>query len=388
MSSSARVWRVPVALLVSGLVVAALLLLPSNVAGFGLFVSVEGSGAGSDEFAVGNDVPFTVSLNLVLDEVLGATVTADLDGPGGFSRSFVGIPLGPDGVTFGPSTPTFDVKVVEASTTTPDTTIEGTVTHDSVGTVFVGYGFGYKGTATPASITIDGLLGLPANAPSGDYTLKITVDNDDGEPAKVVTVTLTVLPSLKTTLQAGWRTFSIPIRAEGSTTNGRFYATANLGTAVQNGLVDPDQVEQAFRFNAATQLFELIVIGEASNDAALLPTEAIYVESKSAHGATLIFEDGQSGPPSRAVSAGWNLFGLAVPRDQTTMDAKAALISLLVAPGGGDGYTIVVSPSINPDPFILTFPLATQDLTRSRGYWVFMENADTLAGFSTTPVEP
>ena len=85
-----------------------------------------------------------------------------------------------------------------------------------------------------------------------------------------------------------------------------------------------------------------------------------------------------------------NLFGLAVPLDQTTMDAKAALISVdeSGATAASDGYSIVVSPSINPDPFILTRPLAAQDLTRSRGYWVFMQNDDTLAGFSTTPVDP
>ena len=48
----------------------------------------------------------------------------------------------------------------------------------------------------------------------------------------------------------------------------------------------------------------------------------------------------------------------------------------------------MVSPTINTDPFFLTFPVIGQDLTRSRGYWAFMENDDTLAGFSTTPVGP
>ena len=384
----------PVSLLVSVIVVAALLLLPRGAAGFDVKLDIGGPilpGEDAPSFLAGHDVPFNVTLTLVLDEVLGATVTADLDGPNGFKRTFVGIPLGPpdaspslDTVTFGPATPTFDVKVVEASTT-PDTTIQGTVTLDKVDTVFVGYGFGYKGTATPASITIDGLLSLPTTAPSGHYTLKITVDNDDGADPTVVTVTLTVRPFQTTTVPEGWSTFSIPIRAELATTNGRFYATENLHTAAQNGQVDPDDVEQAFRFNAATQQFELIIIGASSN-APLLPTEAIYVESKSAHDATLVYEDDQSGPPARPLSKDWNLFGLALPLGQATMAADDALISVFTAPGGVDGYSIVLSPSINPDPFILTRPVGDKALTVERGYWVFMENADTLAGFSTTPV--
>ena len=45
---------------------------------------------------------------------------------------------------------------------------------------------------------------------------------------------------------------------------------------------------------------------------------------------------------------------------------------------------------MNPDVFIWTVgesPVGV-DLTRSLGYWVFMQREDTLAGFSTTPVEP
>ncbi len=102
----------------------------------------------------------------------------------------------------------------------------------------------------------------------------------------------------------------------------------------------------------------------------------------------MIVEDAQTNPPSRLLSTGWNLVGLAVPLDVATMDATDGLVSVFETGGGLTGYTIVVSPTINPDPFILTRPLAAQDLTRSRGYWVFMENDDTLAGFSTTPVNP
>lgn len=387
-STALRAARLPISVVVSALVVAALLLLPANVSGFGLSVSVGGSGAGSDEFARGNDVPFTANLTLEKDEVLGATVTADIDGPGGFSRTFVGIPLGPptasptlDTVTFGPATPTFDVKVVEASTT-PDTTLKGTVTLDSVETVFVGYGFGYKGTVTPASITIDGVLSLPASAIAGTYTLTITVDNGVGvDSPQTEVVTLILLPSLIVSIPSGWSTYSIPIAAE----NSKFFAGSGLGTGAQDGLVDPAKVTIAYKYDAAatTPVFVQVVTGTI-----LSPTEAVLVKSSVSHNATLIVQDAQTSPPSRLLSAGWNLFSLAVPLNVTTMDAKDALISVNETAASDPGYQIVVSPSINSDPFLLTRPLATQDLTRSRGYWVFMKNDDTLAGFSTTPVGP
>ena len=382
--------RLPISVVVSALVVAALLLLPSNVAGFGLSVSVEGSGAASDEFALGNDVPFTVTLLLGASEVLNSTVTVDVDGPAGFARTFVGLPLGSAvgtnvTTTFGPSGSGADVPAPQASPVA-DTTIAGTVTHGSILTEFdqpfVGYGFGYKGLVDNASITIDGVLSLPSNAPAGKYTLEITVDNGAGANSpQTVVVELTLLPGLVVNLPVGWSTYSIPIAAE----NSKFFASAGLGTGAQDGLVDPAKVTIAFKFDAAatTPVFTQVVAGTI-----LSPTEAVLVKSLVEHDATLIVQDAQTNPPSRLLSTGWNLFGLAVPLDQTTMDATDALVSVLESAGGLTGYSIVVSPTINPDPFILTKPLATQDLTRSRGYWVFMENDDTLAGFSTTPVGP
>lgn len=176
-SSALRVWRLPISAAVSALVVAALLLLPSNVAGFGLSVAVEGSGEDGDEFALGNNVPFTATLLLDLAEVLSSTVTMDIEGPAGsgFIRTITGIPLGgilPPGATsgvdqvttFGLSTATADVAV-SPSTPVADTTISGSVIHGSILTEFdqpfVGYGFGYKGLVNNASITIDGTLSLP-----------------------------------------------------------------------------------------------------------------------------------------------------------------------------------------------------------------------------------
>ena len=405
-STTLRAARLPISVVVSALVVAALLLLPNNVSGFGVSVSVGGTGGDSDEFALGNVVPFTVTILVEDGEILAGIATATVDlvitGPDSFTRTITGIPLGgflPEGATtavdqttsFGPAGAGADVTVA-TSTPDGDTTISGNVIHEQILTEFdqpfVGYGFGFKGLVKNASITIDGTLVLPALATAGVYTLEITVDNDPSEGSAVTqTVTLTILPSLIVALPSGWSTYSIPIAAE----NSKFFASAGLGTGAQDGLVDPDNVTIAYKYNpaAATPVFVQVVASTI-----LSPTEAVLVKSSTSHNATLIVQDAQTNPPSRLLSAGWNLFGLAVPLDVTTQDAADALISVnKLGSGASDGYSIVVSPTINADPFFIfrdssTGVLPAQNLTRSRGYWVFMENDDTLAGFSTTPVDP
>ena len=191
--------------------------------------------------------------------------------------------------------------------------------------------------------------------------------------------------SLGVPLSQGFSLFSIPIAAQ----NNKFFVVtpSTLGTSSQDGLVDKTQVTIAFKFNAATQEFDQIVTGTATNT--ISPTEAVIVNSSSAHRATLILSQVQSSPPSRTLNQGWNLVSLAVPPDTVTMDADLALISAFVTPTGQVGYTQVVSPAMNPDPFIWTRLASSPPLlTRWRGYWVFMENTDTLAGFSSTPVQP
>ena len=392
-TSALRRLRLPLTVFVSALVVVALLLLPDSVSGFGISVDIDAGGT-DNEFTEGDAVPFKVVLTLELDEILGASVTADLTGPGGFSRTFTGIPIGDDGTTFGPSTATSDVLVL--ATPTADTTLSGTVTLASIAVDADGFGysspkFGYKGIVDNASISIDGTLLLPSTALHGDYTLTFTVDNGLGPSfEQSESVTLTILDSLDTTLPVGWTTFSIPIAAA----NSKFFAENDLGTGIQDGLVDPANVEQAFRFDAASKTFQEIILSgspsstQVANSDPLQPTEVVLVLSSASHDATLIFQTVQTNPPSRVLPADWNLVGLAVPLGEATKQVDEALISIFLTPSGLVGYDIVVSPPINADPFVWTrgeSPIP--NLTRSRGYWVFMENEDTLAGFSTTPVE-
>ncbi len=130
--------RLPAVLLVSAIVVVALFVLPRGALGFQLSVSIDGP----TTFVAGNDVSFVVTFQLDLDELFNASVTADLAGPGGFSRTIVGIPVGPDGVSFGP---------IQSSTPTTDVSMSGDITHASRRAVTHGMPSDPTGTGVTAS---------------------------------------------------------------------------------------------------------------------------------------------------------------------------------------------------------------------------------------------
>jgi len=78
-------------------------------------------------------------------------------------------------------------------------------------------------------------------------------------------------------------------------------------------------------------------------------------------------------PPSRPLTAGWNLIGLASLEDMLVEDAFFSL--------AGEGQ--VVSPTGNESPGAV---LAGDLVYVGESYWVYMLSERTLAGFTTTPV--
>jgi hypothetical protein len=184
---------------------------------------------------------------------------------------------------------------------------------------------------------------------------------------------------LGTALPQGWSMFSIPIYAS----NSLFYATSTgLGTSSQDGIVDPAKVTIAYRFNASTQAWSQLV-----STSTVLPLEGILINSSEAHVARLSVSTINTTPPTKALSAGWNLVGTASLLSSANTAANEALISAFSTPSGLVGYNQVVSPSINSTAFAWTRgdTSSIPTLNRWKGYWVFMENADTMAGFSSTP---
>jgi hypothetical protein len=140
----------------------------------------------------------------------------------------------------------------------------------------------------------------------------------------------------------------------------------------------------AYRFNAAANppAWVQIVTGNT-----VLPLEGILINSKESHTATVRISADNIAPPTKTLSAGWNLVGTAPQLTDTTMVANEALISIFSNPSGQVGYNQVVSPSINATTFSWTRgdTSGIPTLDRWEGYWVFMENTDIMAGFSSTP---
>ena len=200
--------------------------------------------------------------------------------------------------------------------------------------------------------------------------------------------------AIGTLLQRGWSSFSIPISAR----NNKFLATpATVGTSAQDGLVDPSKVEIAFKFDAAATppSWKLIVTTvtdpatQIANTDRIRPTEGVVVKSSESHRATLIFNTLQTSPPSRTLKVGWNLVGLAAPLGRVEMAVNEALITVEVAPNSKVGYDLVVNVSMDR-LLIFTRGMPVEGIPpfrRWRACWVFMENEDTLGGFSSTPIQ-
>jgi hypothetical protein len=146
-----------------------------------------------------------------------------------------------------------------------------------------------------------------------------------------------------------------------------------------------ENIEICYSWNAVSGWVQVL------GDYELLPLYAIYVKVKVDALATAEFIPSEelSWPPSRDLVAGLNLIGSAPALeagDFPAMPLDQALISIAEAPGGLRGYIMVISPEHNQPGWAYALGGEIKDLLPYKGYWVVMENADTLYGFSTTPI--
>ena len=91
--------------------------------------------------------------------------------------------------------------------------------------------------------------------------------------------------------------------------------------------------------------------------------------------------------PSKALSAGWNLVGLGL-YPGPTMQVDQTLTSVYTVTGDLSGYAQMVSPALNQTGWLYLRDAdgAGKNMTIGKGYWVFMVNPGTLAGFAITPL--
>jgi hypothetical protein len=145
-------------------------------------------------------------------------------------------------------------------------------------------------------------------------------------------------------------------------------------------------LEAIFRWDAQNQLW-VGVTGAYQ----LLPLDALYVKVKAGLTATAVITPSTqiSGMPSRQLYAGLNLVGPAPAYESGCFPAKPvneAFVSIEFAPGGLWGYSMVVSPGLNQPAWTYPRGGTPSNVLPYKGYWVAMDNPDTLYGFSTTPL--
>ena len=166
--------------------------------------------------------------------------------------------------------------------------------------------------------------------------------------------------------------------------------------ALGDGL-STDNTSPVYSFDAENQAW----VGLTSDDT-LDPCEAIYVRMAEPDIAPILYSPDVS-VPSEEMYAGWNLVSLAwLPSGISGdgMPADEALVTVEEVSGGLTGYKLVVSPGVNDyegswihiagqtiepwtDP---NQPPPDGYMFIASGYWVFMLNDGTLAGFAFTPV--
>ena len=167
-------------------------------------------------------------------------------------------------------------------------------------------------------------------------------------------------------LGKGWNTLSVPIYLDNNAWEGiAAYLDENI----------------AYRFDASTQAWELM-----TTNSKLDPLDAIYIRMNSENSVPLVVSVSITNPPVKELKRGWNLIGLAA-WEVENMSVDRALVSVELTPDGNRGYTIVVSSSLNQEYWAYTIDQTKKQLMyKNEAYWVYMENPDNLAGFSSTPL--
>jgi hypothetical protein len=174
-------------------------------------------------------------------------------------------------------------------------------------------------------------------------------------------------------LSKGWNIFSTPISLDpGADTWGEYLA---LGKGLNTG-----EDAAIWAFDSEEQEW----VQQFSNFP-IIPGKAYYIKMAEEDIAWCLYSP-ETTVPTVELSAGWNLVGLTANAD---MDAREALTSAYKVGGGLEGYSQVVSPSVGNQVSWIYLRDATEEsdeMELGKGYWVFMQNPGTLAGFTFTPI--
>lgn len=180
-------------------------------------------------------------------------------------------------------------------------------------------------------------------------------------------------------LVSGWNTLSTPVKL--------------ISTADSIDELIPSGMTIGYYYNNGWQQ---ITTGYVLN-----PCDAVYVKMSAATYVLLKFDASAYNTPSKSLVAGWNLISLAY-LSSSGMDADDAVASVYKTAANLPGYSQVVSPSLNTTQTNMYGVAGTNWSISSAqhgtatgnamyaglGYWCYMQNAATLAGFEITPIAP
>jgi len=174
-------------------------------------------------------------------------------------------------------------------------------------------------------------------------------------------------------MDTGWNIFSTPVALDPACDTWGEYVALGDGLAI-------DPAATTYYFDNGNQVY-----GQVLGNYQLKSCDAIYVKMAEPDISAILYSPNVS-VPSKNVYSGWNLIGLA---NLDEMSVENALISIEIVPGDflSVGYSMVVSPPVNQDAW--TCPPSgweTSMMQPTKGYWVFMINDGTLAGFTFTPM--
>ena len=187
--------------------------------------------------------------------------------------------------------------------------------------------------------------------------------------------------SMAIPLEVGWNTLSTPLALANDSNNWNEIVTNSSLTYAQ-----------AFVYSPSSGWGELTT----GNTTVLQPLDAVFIKMTSNGMAILKVSTATNPPPTTTLAAGWNLIGSSMTITDRELEMWKVLKSVDQTSTGDTGYIMVVSP-----------PLATQPpwvyvrgqegtagtewenwekMDFGRGYWIYMENADDMAGFGSTPI--
>ena len=175
-------------------------------------------------------------------------------------------------------------------------------------------------------------------------------------------------------LSIGWNTLSTPI-------------ILDVATDTVDEVVDPTKMTIAYWYDtndadADGNYWEQVTTGYK-----LEPCDAIYIKMNTAATVVLKYNATDLSTPTKNLYTGWNLIGLA---NLETKHVDDAVKSVANTSTNLPGYSQVVSPSMNSSSWTYSSgqTYTNQDMLVGEGYWIYMQNDCTLAGFTITPLQP